>query len=37
MSEFLVTQSEKFLKQIQKKPVIAESIEDFEGFLKNYK
>ncbi|PAV07378.1 DUF530 domain-containing protein [Methanosphaera cuniculi] len=36
MSEFLVTQSEKFLKQIQKKPVIAESIEDFEGFFENY-
>lgn len=36
MSEFLVTQSEKFLKQIQKKPVIAERIEDYDSFIEIY-
>ncbi len=36
MSDLLVTQSEKFLKDIQHKPVIAESIEDFESFIKTY-
>lgn len=36
MSEVLVSQSEKFLKDIQRKPVIAESIEDFEGFIEIY-
>lgn len=36
MSEFLVTQSEKFLKEIQRKPVIAESIEDFDSFIEIY-
>lgn len=36
MSEFLVTQSEKFLKEIQHKPVIAESIEDFDSFIEIY-
>ncbi len=36
MSEFLVTQSEKFLKKIQSKPVIAESIEDFDSFIEIY-
>lgn len=36
MSDILVTQSEKFLKTIQSKPVIAESIEDFDSFIKIY-
>jgi len=36
MSELLVTQSERFLKSIQKKPLIAESIEDFESFIEIY-
>lgn len=33
MSETLVTQSEKYLKRIQGKPVLAESIEDFDSFI----
>ena len=33
MSEALVTQSEKYLKQIQRKPILAESIEDFDSFI----
>ncbi|MDD6285724.1 DUF530 domain-containing protein [Candidatus Methanosphaera massiliense] len=36
MSELLVTQSEKFLKEIQHKPIIAESIEDFDSFIEIY-
>ena len=36
MSEVLVKHAEKFLKDIQKKPVIAESIEDFDTFIKIY-
>lgn len=36
MSDILVTQSEKFLKKIQSKPVLAESIEDFDSFIKIY-
>lgn len=36
MSEVLVTQSEKFLKKIQRKPVIAESIEDLDSYMKIY-
>lgn len=36
MSEALVTQSEKFLKKIQSKPIIAESIEDFDSFIEIY-
>lgn len=36
MSDILVTQSEKFLKQIQRKPIIAESIEDFDSFIQVY-
>ena len=33
MSETLVTQSEKYLKKIQSKPILAESIEDFDSFI----
>ena len=33
MSETLVTQSEKYLKRIQSKPILAESIEDFDSFI----
>lgn len=36
MSEVLVKHAEKYLKDIQKKPVIAESIEDFDGFIEIY-
>lgn len=36
MSEILVTQTEKLLKNIQKKPIIAESIEDFDNFVEIY-
>ena len=36
MSETLVTQSEKFLKRIQSKPLIAESIEDYDTFIEIY-
>ena len=36
MSEFLVTQSEKYLKEIQHKPILAESIEDFDDFINIY-
>ena len=36
MSETLVTQSEKFLKRIQSKPIIAERIEDFDSFIEIY-
>ncbi|OED30864.1 DUF530 domain-containing protein [Methanosphaera sp. WGK6] len=36
MSELLVTQSEKFLKRIQRKPIIAEGIEDFDSFIEIY-
>ena len=36
MSEFLVTQSENFLKEIQKKHIIAESIEDFDSFIETF-
>lgn len=36
MSETLVTQSEKFLKEIQHKPIIAESIESFDDFIEIY-
>ncbi|MCD7781144.1 MAG: DUF530 domain-containing protein [Methanosphaera sp.] len=36
MSDLLVTNSEKFLKEIQSNPVIAERIEDFESFSEIY-
>ena len=36
MSELLVTQSEKYLKGIQHKPLLAESIEDFDSFIEIY-
>ncbi|MBE6487644.1 MAG: DUF530 domain-containing protein [Methanosphaera stadtmanae] len=36
MSELLVTQTEKFLKDIQRKPIIAESIESFDDFIEIY-
>ncbi|RAP50692.1 MAG: hypothetical protein BZ133_04850 [Methanosphaera sp. SHI613] len=36
MSEVLVKHAEKFLKDIQKKPLIAEGIEDFESFMSTY-
>lgn len=36
MSEVLVNHAEKFLKDIQRRPVIAEAIEDFDSFIEIY-
>ena len=36
MSETLVTQSEKYLKNIQRHPILAESIDDYESFIETY-
>lgn len=36
MSEVLVTQSEKYLKSIQRRPVIAETIDSLESFIEIY-
>ncbi len=36
MSEVLVKHAEKFLKNIQKKPIIAEGIEDFDSYVEIY-